>query len=330
MTLRFGIVGCGLIGRLYAERLRQLGHDVTAASDPDLSRAADLASAGRAFRDHADMFAAGGLDVACVCSPTPYHHRAVLDAAQAGLHVFLEKPMATTLEEAFEMSEAMEAAGRSLGFGLKMRFETIFAEARRLVEDGQIGRVTNSMFSFYQPLPPGERIWYVNVGVLRDMLVHVFDLVGHLSLATPVRVRASTSSELGYAGEDQAAIDLVLDNGTAAHVRGGYLPSYPDVTGREDIVFQLIGERGYIVGKRPDHLVLVNGSGTQYCKIDPVDAFLAELRAFAGAIAKGSPVPVGLPAGMMSQAIISAAETSAKRQANWVELTEFKTCEVGH
>ncbi len=329
MTLRFGIVGCGMIGRLYADRLRQLGYAVTAASDPDVSRAAELAPAGRGFRDHAEMFAAGGLDVACICSPTPYHHRAVVDAAQAGLHVFLEKPMATTLAEAREMSEAMAAAGRSLGFGLKMRFETIFAEAHRLVEEDGIGRVTNSMFSFYQPLPPGERIWYANVGVLRDVLVHVFDLAAHLSDATPVRVRASTGSELGYAGEDSAAVDLVFDNGASAHVRGGYLPGFPDVAGREDIVFQLVGERGYIMGKRPDHLVLVNGSGTRHHKISPADAFLAELGAFATAITKGSPVPVGLPAGMMTQVIISAAETSSKRQSNWVDVNELEACGGG-
>jgi predicted dehydrogenase len=320
LTLRFGIVGCGMIGRLYADRLRQLGYAVTAACDPDLSRAAELAPAGSAFRDHAEMFAAGALDVACICSPTPYHHGAVLDAAHHGLHVFLEKPMATTLAEAHEMSAAMTAAGRSLGFGLKMRFESVFSEAHRLVEEGCIGRVANAMFSFYQPLPPGERIWYANVGVLRDMLVHVFDLAAHLSDATPVRVRASTSSELGYAGEDSAAVDLVFDNGASAHVRGGYLPGFPDVAGREDIVFQLVGERGYIVGKRPDHLVLVNGSGARHRKIDPVDAFLAELRAFANAVGKGSPVPVGLPAGMMTQVIISAAETSSKRQCNWVDV----------
>jgi len=319
-----------MIGRLYADRLRQLGHDVVAACDPDLSRAAALAPVGRACRDHSEMFAAGALDVACICSPTPYHHRAVLDAARHGLHVFLEKPMATTLAEAREMSEAMATARRSLGFGLKMRFEAIFAEARRLVEEGYIGRVTNSMFSFYQPLPPGERIWYVNVGVLRDMLIHVFDLAAYLSEATPVRVRASTASVLGYAGEDRAAVDLLFDNGATAHVRGGYLPGFPEVAGQEDIVFQIVGERGYILGKRPDLLLLVSGSGTQHLTINPVDAFEAELRAFADAIEKGSPVPVGSSAGMLTQSIISAAETSANRQCSWLDVVELKAREAGY
>src|SRR5690349_7662664 len=115
MTLRFGIVGCGMIGKIYAERLRALGQTVAAASDPDVARARTVAP--QAFADHREMFRRGGIDIACICSPTQHHHRAVLDAAASGLDVFLEKPMGVTLVEAREMRAAV--AGRRVGFGFK-------------------------------------------------------------------------------------------------------------------------------------------------------------------------------------------------------------------
>jgi len=311
VPLRVAIIGCGMIGRIHADRLAALGHAIVAASDPDIERARAVATGGGAYQDHRDLLREGGIDVACVCSPTPHHHGAVMDCAAAGVHVFLEKPMAVTLDEGREMAAAMQAAGLALGFGFKMRFEAVFAEARRLVAEGTIGRPRYATFSFYQPTPPGERIWYADIGVLRDMLVHMIDLAGWVLDADPSSVRARTDREIGRAGEDKAFIDIDFGERVEARIQGGYLADYPDVAGREDIVFQIVGERGYVLGKRPDHLLTVTDDGPRTHALAPVDAFAAELKAFTEALAARAPPPVTGRDGLRAQAVIDSAERSA-------------------
>jgi myo-inositol 2-dehydrogenase / D-chiro-inositol 1-dehydrogenase len=309
--LRIAIIGCGMIGRIHADRLAALGHSIVGASDPDLERARVVAASGRACRDHRDLLREGGIDVACVCSPTPHHHGAVMDCAAAGAHVFLEKPMAVILDEGREMVAVMAAAGLALGFGFKMRFETVFATARRLVAEGAIGRPRYATFSFYQPTPPGERIWYADIGVLRDMLVHMIDLAGWVLDADPSAVRARTDREIGRAGEDKAFIDIDFGERVEARIQGGYLADYPDVAGREDVVFQIVGERGYVLGKRPDLLLTVTRDGSRTHALAPVDAFAAELKAFTEALAARELPPVTGRDGLRAQAVIDAAERSA-------------------
>lgn len=300
-----------MIGRIHAERLAALGHVIVGASDPDIERARAVAAGGRAFHDHRALLRGGGIDVACVCNPTPHHHEAVLDCAGAGVHVFLEKPMAMTLKDGREMAAAMDDAGLMLGFGFKMRFEAVFAAARRLIAEATIGRPRYATFSFYQPTPPGERIWYADIGVLRDMLVHMIDMAGWMLAAEPASVRARTSREIGRAGEDKAFIDIDFGDRIEARIQGGYLAGYPDVAGREDVAFQIVGERGYLLGKRPDLLIGVTAEGTRTHAIVPIDGFAAELKAFTEALARHETAPVDGRDGLRAQAVIDAAERSA-------------------
>jgi myo-inositol 2-dehydrogenase / D-chiro-inositol 1-dehydrogenase len=324
IPLRIAIIGCGMIGRIHADRLAALGHSIAGASDPDLERARVMAAGGRACRDHRDLLREADIDVACVCSPTAHHRDAVMDCAAAGVNVFLEKPMAVTLHDGLEMAAAMDAAGLMLGFGFKMRFETVFAAARRLVAEGTIGRPRYATFSFYQPTPPGERIWYADIGVLRDMLVHVIDLAGWVLDADPNSVRARTDREIGRAGEDKAFVDIDFSERVEARIQGGYLADYPDVAGREDIVFQIVGERGYVLGKRPDLLLTVTHDGPRTHALVSVDAFTAELKAFTEALAAGELPPVTGRDGLRAQAVIDAAERSAAAGGAEVRVPQWR------
>ncbi|WP_460452519.1 Gfo/Idh/MocA family protein [Alsobacter sp. SYSU BS001988] len=322
--MRVAIIGCGMIGQIHADRMNKLGHQVVAACDVDLERARAAAGDGLICRDHRDLLRNGGVDVACVCTPTPLHHGAVMDCAAAGVNVFLEKPLAMTLADGCAMVGAMEKAGLALGFGLKMRFESVFSSARRLVAESAIGQPRYAVFSFYQPTPPGERIWYADVGVLRDMLVHMVDLAGWLLDARPVAVRARTDREIGRAGEDKAFLDISFGERVEARIQGGYVPDYPDVAGREDVVFQIVGERGYLLGKRPDLLVSVTSEGTRTHGIEPVDAFGAELQAFMQALAASEAPPVDGWEGLLAQAVIDAAERSATVGGGAVNVPQWR------
>lgn len=118
MALRAGIVGCGKIAGNHAHALQQVpGVEVVACCDPDLERA--RAFAARHGIAHAvgsvDELFGLGLDACTVCTPHPVHEQIVVAAAEAGIHVLCEKPIAVDVAAADRMIAAADRAGITFG-----------------------------------------------------------------------------------------------------------------------------------------------------------------------------------------------------------------------
>ena len=309
-NIRIGIVGCGLIGRQYAERLGRLGAQVVAVADPLPGRAeqvADLSGASR-YSDARDLLAEEAIDLLCVCSPTPFHYDAVMAAARRRRHIFCEKPLAENLAQAREMCRAAREAGVTLGMGFKMRYEAVFARAKSLIEAGEIGQPLYSIFSYFQQVPPPERIWYTDFGTTRDNVVHAIDLSNWLLDRQPAQVRARLDNRLGFRGEDKVFLQVAYGDGALASIHGGWVGAgYPKVAASDDILFQIVGEAGYVAGDRAGHLVIATRRGIERCALGPIDSFSAELEAYLNALRLGQPPPVPAAAGLVAQAVIEAA-----------------------
>ena len=308
--IRVGIAGCGLIGRQYAARLGRLGAAVVAVADPLPERAQQLAakSGAASYSDAGELLAAEAIDLLCVCSPTPFHHAAVLAAAGRGRHIFCEKPLAENLEQAREMCRAAHQAGVTMGIGFKMRYEAVFAHARSLIKAGEIGAPLYSIFSYFQQLPPPERSWYTDFGTTRDNVVHAIDLSNWLLGRPPVQVRARLDNRLGFKGEDKVFLQIAYGDGALASIHGGWLGAdYPAVAASDDILFQIVGDAGYVAGDRAGHIVIANKRGIERRALAKVDSFSAELAGFLKALRLGEPPPIPAAAGLVAQAVIEAA-----------------------
>ena len=106
-----------------------------------------------------------------------------------------------------------------------------------------------------------------------------------------------------------------MRDGARASIHGGWVGSdYPQVAASDDILFQIIGEAGYIAGDRAGHLVVASKRGTERCILEPIDAFSAELAAFLNALRHGQPPPVPAEAGLIAQAVIEAAFESNRKE----------------
>src|SRR5437764_9879614 len=108
MTIKIGIVGCGYMGGVHARNLAADARvSVAAVADVAPARAEELARSvgARAFTTISDLLSAG-VDAVYVTTPNTLHTEAVLQALGSGVHVFSEKPMATTLAEARQIREA--------------------------------------------------------------------------------------------------------------------------------------------------------------------------------------------------------------------------------
>lgn len=142
--LRLGIVGCGQAARIHLGRLRALpAVQLVGVADPSPEAVAALlgADAGAipTFADHRELLRGTNPDAVAIFTPHRAHYRPVMDALQAGCHVFVEKPLSTNPQEAVDIVGVARGRGRKVGVGHQYRLSPSFIEARRRLAAGAIG-----------------------------------------------------------------------------------------------------------------------------------------------------------------------------------------------
>lgn len=141
--LTFAVIGSGFMGSVLA----RIGSEIpyahcVAASDVDYSRAQKLTDAfgGQPYEDFHEMLKKHSVDAVFIATPEPDHLAPVQAAAQAGCHIFLEKPIAICMEDAQNILKACEDAGLILMVGFILRFEVSYAMIKSAIDEGSIGR----------------------------------------------------------------------------------------------------------------------------------------------------------------------------------------------
>lgn len=310
--MRIGILGCGRIGRIHAAIYAKLGHQIKAVANRGEQARHELAReyGAEAYADALEMIEREDLELLSICSPPAVRLEPTLMAAQKGVHIFCEKPMALSLDDAKTMWGAVKSSGVAFGTGFKLRFEGAFATTRRLLAEGAIGRPEIILISYFQPRPSIE--WYLELGILQNMLVHAIDLAAWFLESSPRMTHANLRNIFSATGEDRGELTLEFEGGRAL-IAGGYFEEFPAINGRDDICFQVLGSCGYIAGTRRQGLLLVNGRGTQQIPFERGDGFAAEIAAFLQALAIGKEaIPVTALDGLRAQAVIEASLESAR------------------
>jgi len=142
--LRIGIIGCGSAARAHAGRLLAIGGvSLAGCADADLDAARALGESGGApaFADHAEMLRAASPDAVAIFTPHPSHYRPAMDALQSGCHVFIEKPLSTSVQEAVDIVGLARGRGRTVGVGHQLRLLPSLIRAREMLAEGAVGRV---------------------------------------------------------------------------------------------------------------------------------------------------------------------------------------------
>lgn len=180
---RILIAGAGRIGRVHARALARIpGAVIAGFSDPDAARAAGLA------REFATVpcgaveaaLASGDVDAIIIGSSSDSHLDLVRCAAQHGVHVFCEKPLALTAADIAVAIDACEKAGVILQVGFNRRFDPNAAEIAGSVRGGRIGKPLSIRIVSRDPAPPPRDFLRRSGGMFHDMAIHDFDLAGHI------------------------------------------------------------------------------------------------------------------------------------------------------
>ncbi len=143
--VRLGIIGVGQIGKLHLERYAKIPDvEMVAACDidaPELQRVAELHAIPNTYGQFRDLLARDDIEAVDVCLHNNLHAPVTIAALQAGKNVFCEKPIAGTYADGKTMLEAARACERKLSIQLAWLFESETKMAKRLIDDGELGKL---------------------------------------------------------------------------------------------------------------------------------------------------------------------------------------------
>src|SRR4051812_41389802 len=146
------LIGCGKVGGLHAAALSTLPEStLVAVCDASLDRAEQFATryGGQPFRDVSRMVRESGAEAVFICTPHPLHAEAAVAAAEAGLHVMVEKPMAACLSDCDRMLEAAKKSGVTLSVMSQRRFYESVRRIKAAIEAGKIGQPVLGLFLMF-------------------------------------------------------------------------------------------------------------------------------------------------------------------------------------
>jgi len=186
--LKIGVVGCGWFAQaVHIPLLSRLpGVELAALSEPDPHRrqeAGRRAEQGQVYADYRDMLRMRNLDAVVVTVPTALHAEVAIAAMQSGKHVYLEKPIATSMSEADKIVDVWQKAGVVGMVGFNYRCNPLHVAARKQIEARRIGPLITVQSMFSTPprmMPDWKRARMSGGGVLLDLASHHVDLVRFL------------------------------------------------------------------------------------------------------------------------------------------------------
>jgi predicted dehydrogenase len=249
----FGIVGCGMIGKVQAEAIASIpGARLVAACARDEKRVAEFATTFGAtgYTDYDQFLAHPALRIVNVCTPSGLHAEQGVAAARAGKHVLVEKPIETTLEKADALIEACDVAGVKLGVIFQSRFLPAAQKIKRAVDEGRLGRlmIGDAYVKWYRAPEYYADSWHGTMaldggGALINQAIHTVDLLRWVM--GPVDTAFAMGSALRYPGiegEDTLVACLRFRNGAL-----GVIEAATSVKPGFKRRLEISGERGTVI-----------------------------------------------------------------------------------
>jgi myo-inositol 2-dehydrogenase/D-chiro-inositol 1-dehydrogenase len=334
--LRIGLIGAGRIGQVHASTIayRVSKAQLAAISDP-MPGAADAVAAK--FRvptiaaDYRAILDDPDIDAVLICTPTDTHAVLIQAAAQAGKHIFCEKPVALNLADTDAAVAAAERAGVTLQIGFNRRFDANFRRVRQAVARGEIGDPRIIHIISRDPAPPPIAYIGSSGGIFLDMAIHDWDiarfLIGSEIDEVYVQGGVMVDEAIGQAGDIDTHITLLrFANGVI-----GTIDNCRQAVYGYDQRVEVFGSKGAIETENnyPNTSVLSTANAIRrdlplnFYMDRYVDAYAAEIEAFVDAVVSGKPAPANGQDGR--QALIAGLAA----QKSYAEGRPVKLAEIG-
>jgi len=323
--LKAAVIGVGAMGRNHVRVYTEI-EDVRLVAVADPSEAnrekVERRFGVQAYADHREMLAVERPDIVTIAVPSVLHRAVALDAIAAGVHVLVEKPLASSSPEAEEIIAAADRAGVRLAVGHVERFNPAVVELKRRIEAGELGTLFKVHSRRLSPFP--ARI--TDVGVALDLATHEVDVLSSLFDSPIVSLKAETDRRVHAAHEDLLLGLLRFEDGmlgvldinwlspiklrelTVTGSRGMFQVNYLT----QELSFRENGWKPPESGNGWQPFSIGEGNVTNLA-IHRREPLRAELESFVAAVRDGTDPPVGGREGLralrMAELLIEAGRT---------------------
>ena len=298
-VVNIGIVGAGCIGRIHIKNISSQIKNVNlvGVADVDAGRAQEVAEKYdnvQWYDSYEQMFEDDNIEAVLISATANTHKDIIVSAANRRKHIFCEKPIAITLEDADISLAAVEKTGVLMQIGFMRRFDHTISSAKREIDKGTIGKplVFKAISRNPNERPDLEDI-QVNGGLITGSAVHDIDLARWFMGSEVVRVYAE-GGVLAYpeykgTGEvDVALTTLTFQNGTIGHIEACFWSSYGYDTRLEIMGSEGALQVGYL---QHDHYFLLNKLGVRHNVVPSWEerfqqAFVTEMQHFVNCIVR--------------------------------------------
>jgi predicted dehydrogenase len=333
-----GIVGAGLRGRLFAEALEsQPDVTVVGFAEPSTRVAEDAKSATGlpVAGSHTELLQEFNPDAVIVATPDFAHRQVAVDVAEAGKHLLIEKPLATTLDDAYAIAAAVHKGGGRCLVGFENRWNPHALQAKSAIASGSLGEpiTASATLSNSYWVPTTMLSWAAKSSPAWFLMPHTLDLVLWLNGRTPVSVSAVGSrgvlAKRGIDTWDVVHALVTFDDGSTATFSSAWtLPDAGD--GIVDFRFQVIGTEGSVTADLSHQgLTIVSDKYRSPWPLSGragramVGAPVWMVQDFAAGLVDGSDLGPGVDHGVLITEVICAIEESIST-GQTVDLATFR------
>lgn len=303
--IKVGVIGAGRIGKIHAQSVTYFipQAEVKTIADVYADKIRGWAQelgVEKLTDDYREILDDPEIDAVLICSSTDTHSRITIEAAEAGKHIFCEKPIDFDLDRIHAALAAVKKAGVKFQVGFNRRFDHNFKQVRQMVREGKIGDPHIIKITSRDPAPPPVEYVKVSGGMFLDMTIHDFDMARYLSGSEVEEVYAQgavlVEPGIGEAGDiDTAVITLKFKNGAIGVIDN----SRQAVYGYDQRV-EVFGSKGQVTvsNDTPSSAVLSNADGVtgekpKYFFLERyMDSFVQEMKEFFSAITDNTETPV--------------------------------------
>lgn len=229
MTWRIAVIGAGFMGSMHASIFSHAPNcQLVAIVDRNIELARQVAASTgnpKVYATHDELLANERLDLVSICTPDNLHRVPAEAVAKQGINLFMEKPIASTVEDAEAIVAAVKSAGVKLGVGHLLRFDPRYARAKELIDEGKIGDPIHLYARRNSARTEGPKRYGGKLPLALHVTVHDVDLVlWMLHGQHPVSVYAQqTDRLLGSIGtQDSLAAIVRFSEGTVVNFESAW------------------------------------------------------------------------------------------------------------
>eukprot|EP00186_Timspurckia_oligopyrenoides_P000143 CAMPEP_0182446270 /NCGR_PEP_ID=MMETSP1172-20130603/4096_1 /TAXON_ID=708627 /ORGANISM="Timspurckia oligopyrenoides, Strain CCMP3278" /LENGTH=419 /DNA_ID=CAMNT_0024642179 /DNA_START=105 /DNA_END=1364 /DNA_ORIENTATION=+ len=301
--VNIGIIGAGRIGQVHADtitfKLKNANLVGVASGTKQLADRCSLDHGCTPYYDYMELLENPLVDAVCICSASNQHTKQIIEAAEAGKHIFCEKPIDTNLSVIDEALKAVKKAGVKLQVGFNRRFDTNYRRVKKAIDDKEIGNPHIVHITSRDPSPPPIEYVKSSGGIWLDCSIHDFDMARFLIGDEVEEVYALGAVNITpgieeYGDIDTSIVSLRFKNGVIGTIDNSRQAVYG-----YDQRCEVFGSAGSVAinNNYANSAVVSNGAHIQrdlplhFFMDRYTDSFVVEMKDFCDVILHDKPIP---------------------------------------